>query len=139
LYFDPTKQGGIDMKHMFVLVGVLSLAACNDAVAPKNPEPASAELGFTYGDLMSGEEVRVTLSTLNAVVTERFLKSEPQLLYALAIAAQASGDGILCDLIMTRAVLDHPAEDVPLKVAGMTAQDECMLGVLGIEKESSSK
>ncbi|MCA9366065.1 hypothetical protein KC722_00635 [Candidatus Kaiserbacteria bacterium] len=84
---------------------------------------AQAEEAFTYGDLVTGEELRVTSATLDRELIRR-LTGEERVARVLASLFQKSGRGITCDLIMTRHYLESTASN--LNQAALSAQTFCV-------------
>jgi len=86
-------------------------------------QPALAQDAYTYGDLLTGEEVRVTKETLKQQIVDRLFVSERMTSYAAAL--QISGDGISCDMMITWLLLQQ-TPDLGLIVAAQQAQMICI-------------
>lgn len=87
------------MIRYAALATILTLTGC--AVDGEKSET------YTFGDLVSGEEVQATVATLDEEIAKRVLKAEPTIQTSFAYVAQVSNDGILCDMLVTRMLLQE--------------------------------
>lgn len=83
------------------------------------------EGGYTFGDLMTGEEIKTTEETLDGVIMSRLFEKGIVTGYRLAVFAQVTDEGIVCDLLMTKYVISaNPG--MPFSDAARAAQTVCL-------------